>query len=142
MCNSPAPKITQHLLLQCTIIFVPCSLRIYVDGSLQCSLVSVAIALPTAPALESSTLTIVESTITYAQWTRSHQIMAYIMHSIAIPIQLSINWLTSSHEQWLVLSRMFVQQMLPMSISFIRPFRMLAKVIVLSRTSNLFTIWI
>ena len=50
------------------------------------------------------------SAVTQDQWVRTdEQIMAYIMWSVSIPIRLSIGRSTSSREQWLVLSRMFVQ---------------------------------
>ena len=56
------------------------------------------------------------------------------MRSIAIPTLLSIGLLTFSLDQLLALSRMFISLLLLVSIGFIKRFRMLTKVIGLSRT--------
>lgn len=48
--------------------------------------------------------------LTRTKWLQTdEQIIAYIVRSVSIPIRLSIRRLTTSMDQWLALSRMFVQ---------------------------------
>src|SRR4051812_1476189 len=89
----------------------------YVQGKVKClSDVTSPAASPAATSTDeassgsTSSPLIVSDKLTPEKWTRTdEQIMAYIMHSVSIPIRLSIGRLTSSQEQWSALSRMFVQ---------------------------------
>ena len=85
----------------------------YVQGTLKFpSAVDISIIIVTLPSdvSTSSSQSSIASALTQDQWVRAdEQIMAYIMRSISIPIRLFISRSTSTREQWLALSRMFVQ---------------------------------
>src|SRR3954470_5947598 len=79
----------------------------YVQGKLKCPSDDAATSSSTS---SSDTTTSSSAKLTRDQWIRTdEQIMAYIVRSVSVPIRLSISRLSSSKDQWLAISRMFVQ---------------------------------
>ena len=85
----------------------------YTQDTLKCpSVADISIIIVTLPwdVSTSGSLSRVTSALTQDEWVRTdEQIMADIMRSISILILLSIGRTTSSREQWLAISPMFVQ---------------------------------
>src|SRR3954465_3174277 len=80
----------------------------YVQGKIKCPSNDTS-ASSSASSTSSSTETPTD-TLTKEKWGRTNeQIIAYIMRSVSVPIHLSIGHLTSSKDQWLALSWMYVQ---------------------------------